>query len=180
MTSITYVGLDVHTTNYTAACYRFETDNTFAVVELKPKAEEIVKYLARVKKNLGEDCEFLCGYEAGCLGYSLYHELTAKGIKCVVMAPSTIESAPANKIKTDKRDAKKLARCLATGGYKAVHIPTDEDNAVKEYIRMRDDVNEALKRIKQQITAFCIRNGKTYRNVVGKNYWTQKHLNWLK
>ena len=45
MTSITYVGLDVHTTNYTAACYRFETDNAFAVTELKPKAEEIVKYL---------------------------------------------------------------------------------------------------------------------------------------
>ena len=106
MTSITYVGLDVHTTNYTAACYRFETDNTFAVAELKPKADEIEKYLKRVKKNLGEDCEFLCGYEAGCLGYSLYHELTAKGIKCVIMAPSTIESAPVNKIKTDKRDAK--------------------------------------------------------------------------
>ena len=56
MTSITYVGLDVHTTNYTAACYRFETDNTFAVAELKPKADEIEKYLKRVKKNLGEDC----------------------------------------------------------------------------------------------------------------------------
>ena len=68
MTSITYVGLDVHTTNYTAACYRFETDNTFAVAELKPKADEIEKYLKRVKKNLGADCEFLCGYEAGCLG----------------------------------------------------------------------------------------------------------------
>ena len=96
--------MDVHTTNYTAACYRFETDNTFAVAELKPKADEIEKYLKRVKKNLGEDCEFLCGYEAGCLGYSLYHELTAKGIKCVIMAPSTIESAPVNKIKTDKRE----------------------------------------------------------------------------
>ena len=47
------------------------------------------------------------------------------------------------------------------------------------YIRMRDDVNGALKRIKQQITAFCIRNGKIYRGVVGKNYWTHKHLNWL-
>jgi len=89
---------------------------------------------------LGEDCEFLCGYEAGCLGYSLYHELTAKGIKCVIMAPSTIESAPVNKIKTDKCDAKKLARCLATGGYKAVYVPTDEDNAVKEYIRIRETV----------------------------------------
>ena len=50
MTRITYVGLDVHTTNYTATCYRFETDSTFAVVQLKPKAEEIIKYLNRVKK----------------------------------------------------------------------------------------------------------------------------------
>lgn len=103
MTSITYVGLDVHTTNYTAACYRFETDNTFAVSTLKPKADEIVKYLNRVKKGLGEDCEFVCGYEAGCLGYSLYHELTAKGIQCIIMAPSTMETAPANKIKTDNK-----------------------------------------------------------------------------
>ena len=63
--------------------------------------------------------------------------------------------------------------------YKAVHIPTDEDNAVKEYIRMRDDVNDSLKRLKQQITVFCIRNGKIYRGVVGKSYWTKKHLNWL-
>lgn len=180
MTSITYVGLDVHTTNYTAACYRFETDNTFAVSTLKPKAEEIVKYLKRVKKDLGEDCEFLCGYEAGCLGYSLYHELTAKGIKCVIMAPSTMETTPANKIKTDKRDAMKIAKCLARGAYKAVYVPTDEDNAVKEYIRMRDDVVDSLKRIKQQITSFCIRNGKVYKGVVGKSYWTNKHLDWLK
>lgn len=179
MTSITYVGLDVHTTNYTAACYRFETDNTFAVAKLKPKADEIEKYLKRVKRDLGEDCEFLCGYEAGCLGYSLYHELTARGIKCVIMAPSTIESAPTNKIKTDKRDAMKLAKCLGKGSYKSVYVPTDEDNAVKEYIRMRDDVNDSLKRIKQQITAFCTRNGKIYRNTVGKSYWTQKHLRWL-
>ena len=53
MTSITYVWLDVHTTNYTAACYRFETDNTFAVATLKPKVDEIVKHLNRVKKGLG-------------------------------------------------------------------------------------------------------------------------------
>lgn len=180
MTSITYVGLDVHTTNYTAACYRFETDNAFAVSTLKPKAEEVVKYLERVKKGLDKDCEFVCGYEAGCLGYSLYHELTAKGIKCVIIAPSTMETAPANKIKTDKRDAAKIAKCLARGAYKAVYVPTDEDNAVKEYIRMRDDVRDSLKRLKQQITAFCIRNGKHFKNVVGKHYWTKKHLKWLK
>lgn len=180
MTSITYVGLDVHTTNYTAACYRFDTDNTFAVSTLKPKADEIVKYLNRVKNGLGEECEFVCGYEAGCLGYSLYHELTAKGINCVIMAPSTMEIAPANKIKTDKRDAVKIAKCLAKGSYKSVYVPTDEDNAVKEYIRMRDDVKDSLKRLKQQIVAFCIRNGKIFKNVVGKNYWTNKHLNWLK
>lgn len=180
MTSITYVGLDVHTTNYTAACYRFETDNSFAVTVLKPNVDEIVKYLKKVQKGLDEDNEFICGYEAGCLGYSLYHQLTAKGIKCVVIAPSTMETAPANKIKTDKRDAQKIAKCLATGGYSAVHIPTDEDNAIKEYIRMRDDVKDSLKRLKQQIIALCTRQGKIYKNVVGKNYWTKKHLAWLK
>ena len=70
MTNITYVGLDVHTTNYTAVCYRFETDNTFAVSTLKPKADEIIKYLNRVNEGLGENCEFVCEYEAECLGYS--------------------------------------------------------------------------------------------------------------
>ena len=78
-------------------------------------------------------------------------------------------------IKTDKRDAKLIAQCLSNGGYHAVHIPTAEDNAVKEYVRMRDDHKVALKKLKQQTNALCIRFGFVYEGTK----WTGMHLKWL-
>jgi transposase len=80
-------------------------------------------------------------------------------------------------LKTDKRDAGKIARCLAYHTYSAVHIPTASDNAVKEFVRMRDAAKDDLKQTKQQLIAFCTRNGKRFTE--GKNYWTQKHIAWL-
>ena len=73
-------------------------------------------------------------------------------------------------------DAENIARCLAYHQYKAVYIPDEEDDAVKEYIRMRNDANIKLKSTKQQIIAFCTRHGFIYD---GKSYWTQRHLKWL-
>ena len=176
MTSIIYVGLDVHTSNYTACCYSVGDDRSFAVMQMKPDYKEVLKYLNRIKNQYGGNCEFHCGYEAGCLGYSLYHQLTSNKIDCVILAPSTMPSASGAHIKTDKRDAEKIAKCLAYHTYSPVYIPDEEDNAVEEYIRMRDDGAAALKRVKQQIIALCTRNGKLYD---GKNYWTKKHLDWL-
>jgi len=83
-----------------------------------------------------------------------------------------------NRVKTDKRDSGNIARCLAFHTYSEVHIPTAEDEAVKEYIRMRDDQKKSLKIIKQQILALILRHG--YRFVEGRNYWTVKHVAWLK
>ncbi len=83
------------------------------------------------------------------------------------MAPSTMPNRK-NEIKTDKRDAMKIARCLATNNYRAVYVPTKEDLAVKEYIRMRDDHKLELKRIKQQILGFCLRHGFVFSE--GKSY----------
>jgi transposase len=80
-------------------------------------------------------------------------------------------------IKNDKRDARKIAKCLAYGTYSPVYVPTDEDNAVKEYIRMRDDAKDALKTIKQQTLSFCTRHGKHFTE--GRNYWTGKHMAWM-
>ena len=178
MTSIIYVGMDVHTTNYTLCCYRANDDDVFAVATMEPQLKNILKYLERVKQNYGEGITFQCGYEAGCLGYTLYHQLTAQGIDCVILAPSTMPQANKREIKTDKRDAKKVAQCLAYRTYKAVYVPTEEDNAVKEYIRMRDDEKQTLKRIKQRIISFCIRHGKQFTEA--RTYWTLKHLAWLK
>ena len=75
MTSIIYVGMDVHTTNYTLCCYSMEDDRFFAEVQVEPDAKNILKYLARIEKQQSRDCRIVCGYEAGCLGYSLYHQL---------------------------------------------------------------------------------------------------------
>ena len=117
-----------------------------------------------------------CGYEAGCLGYTLYHQLMGAGIKCVILAPTTMLTPQGQRIKTDKRDAHLIAQCLCYGGYHPVYIPTGEDDAVKEYLRMRDDHKLALKKLKQQINAFVLRHG----NLYAGTKWTIKHVTWLK
>ena len=176
MKSITYIGMDVHTTHYTLCCYSVEDDRFFAEIEVKPDYQEVLKYINRVKSQRGKEAEILCGYEAGCLGYSLYHQLMYHGVECVILAPSTMPVTPGKKIKTDRMDARRISKCLAYHTYSAVYVPTAEDDAVKEYIRMRDDGNNTLKRIKQQTIALCTRHGKQYD---GKSYWTKRHLYWL-
>ena len=133
-------------------------------------------YIEGLKKELGDDVEYLCGYEAGCLGFSLYHQLKKQGVECVILAPSTMMASKGKRIKTDARDAKRIAQCLAYGTYSSVHIPSSDDDAVKEYIRMRDDHKIALKKLKQQINALCLRNGRQYTGTK----WTLTHLRWLR
>ena len=114
--SIIYVGMDVHTTNYTLVCYSLEKDDCFAPIQVAPNYKNILKYLKKIKENVGNDCEFICGYEAGCLGYSLYNQLKENDIECVIMAPTSLPTKR-NEIKTDRRDAEKLAKCLAFKTY---------------------------------------------------------------
>jgi transposase len=178
MNSILYVGMDVHKQDYTLCCYRIEEDELRYKQTIEPDYKMIIKYLERMRKIYSEDIEIVCGYEAGSLGYTLYHQLTEHGVKCVILAPSTMAITNTNRIKTDKRDAGNIARCLAFRTYSAVHVPTTQDEAVKEYIRMRNDQKKALKIIKQQILALVLRHG--HRFVEGKNYWTAKHVVWLK
>lgn len=94
----------------------------------------------------------------------------------MILAPTTMLTPQGVRIKTDMRDAHMIAQCLAYGGYHAVYIPTEDDDSVKEYLRMRNDHKIALKKIKQQINAFCIRHGFCYDGTK----WTRVHLNWLK
>ena len=176
MTSILYIGMDVHTTNYTLCSYSMETQRAFGRMQVEPDYKRILQYIQEMKKAWGDDIEIVCGYEAGCLGYSLYHSLTDHGVNCVILAPSTMACSP-NERKTDMRDAEKIAKCLAYGTYSPVYVPTQGDEAVKEYIRMRDAHKANLKRIKQQIIALCHRYGKQYAK---QSHWTQAHLTWLK
>jgi len=178
MNSILYIGMDVHKENYTLCCYSIEEDEQKYKQTVSPDYKMVLKYLEQLRKRFPNEVEFVCGYEAGCLGYTLYHQLTDHGVRCVILAPTTMAITNKNRVKTDKRDAGNIARSLAFHTYSEVHIPTAQDEAVKEYIRMRDDQKKALKIIKQQILALALRQG--YRFVEGKNYWTEKHVKWLK
>ena len=134
-------------------------------------AEKEIRKIADIKR-----IPIQCGYEAGCLGYSLYNQLTAANVKCVILAPTTMLTPQGIRIKTDARDARMIAQCLSYGGYHAVYVPTEDDDSIKEYIRMRDDHKTALKKIKQQINAFCLRHGHHY----AQGKWTIAHWKWLK
>lgn len=181
MNRILKIGMDVHSTNYTLCAMEpviGEEDRVFATIKVTPDYKNILMFIENLKMKLGADNKYdiQCGYEAGCLGYSLYNQLTAAGVKCVILAPTTMLAQQGVRIKTDARDAYMIAQCLSYGGYHAVHIPTEEDDSVKEYLRMRDDHKLALKTVKQQINAFCLRHGQKYEGTK----WTIAHLKWLR
>ena len=181
MNRILKIGMDVHSTNYTL-CAMEPTigaeDRIFGQVQVAPDYKEVICFIESLKMKLGffDHYSIECGYEAGCLGYTLYHQLMGAGIKCVILAPTTMLTPQGQRIKTDKRDAHLIAQCLCYGGYHPVYIPTGEDDAVKEYLRMRDDHKLALKKLKQQINAFVLRHG----NLYAGTKWTIKHVTWLK
>ena len=180
MNRIIKIGMDVHNTNYTLCAMEPTVgaeDRVFGEIQVAPDYKEIILFIESLKMKLGfhDDYSIECGYEAGCLGYTLYHQLTNAGIKCVILAPTTMLSTKGKRIKTDKRDARLIAQCLCYGGYHPVYIPTKEDDAVKEYIRMRDDHKQILKSLKQQINAFVLRHGYQYSGTK----WTIKHVIWL-
>ena len=181
MNRIIKIGMDVHSKNYTL-CAMEPTigaeDRIFGEVQVAPDYKEVICFIESLKMKLGPDNKYSieCGYEAGCLGYTLYHQLTGAGVKCVILAPTTMLTQQGKRIKTDKRDARLIAQCLCYGGYHPVYIPTGEDDAVKEYLRMRDDHKLALKKLKQQINAFVLRHGHQYSGTK----WTIRHVTWLK
>lgn len=182
MNRIVYIGMDVHTSNYTLCSldpgYGVKKDNYFAEVQFTNNfVTNVVNYVSNLKKKM-KDCEFVCGYEAGCLGYSTYKDLTKAGIKCVIMAPSTMAvQKGGKKVKNDRRDARVIAQCLAYQTYKEVYVLSEHDEAVRGYLRMRDSHKKELKRIKQQIIAFCTGHGLFSPT---KSNWTVAHLKWLR
>ena len=181
MNTIAYIGMDVHTTNYTLCGFTAENDIPFGRATINPEMKELEKYLHNLHERRGFT-HFICGYEAGCLGYSLYHSIMGhkwKGfsVECLIIAPTTIPVPKGIRIKTDWRDAQLIGQTMVHGTCSYVYIPDQNDESVKEYIRMRNDTQTQLKATKQQISAMCTRQGHHYS---GKSLWTQAHLEWLK
>ena len=113
MKRIVYIGMDVHSTNFTFCSLEPKLggeDKVFGCMQSEADVKNVLKYIEGLKKELGDDVEFLCGYEAGCLGFSLYHQLKKQGVECVILAPSTMMASKGKRIKTDARDAKRIAQ----------------------------------------------------------------------
>lgn len=179
MHRIVKIGLDVHSTNFNFCAVEPLMEGGVRELmtdETSSSYKEVISFINRLKKRFGNDLIITCGYEAGCLGFTLYHQLTDAGINCVVLAPSTMAAPKGKRIKTDSRDAYMIAKCLADANYSPVHIPAPSDEEVRDYIRMRDDHKNMLKKTKQFINALCLRYG--YKYSAGK--WTTAHRKWLK
>ena len=115
-------------------------------------------------------------YEAGPCGYWIYRLLTSLGHCCYVVAPSLIPKKPGDKIKTDKRDALKLAKLLKTEDLTPIYVPEPEDEAVRDLSRARETAMKDLKDAKYQLKALLLRNNINY---AGTANWSAKHLRWL-
>ena len=131
MKRILKIGMNIHTTNYTLCAMEpiiGEADSVFETIKVTSDYKNILLFIENMKMKLGlnDEYDIQCGYEAGCLGYSLYNQLTAAGVKCVILAPKTMLTPQSVRIKTDMRDAYMITQCLSYGGYHAVYIPTGE------------------------------------------------------
>ena len=169
-----YVGLDVH-------------KDTIAVAVALPGREEPVyrgeiknqrKSLLRLIRSLSAHGELVsfC-YEAGPCGYGVYREIVETGHHCEVVAPSLIPRRAGERVKTDRRDAVKLARLHRSGELTAVWVPDEDQEAMRDLTRAREDIKAIELKARQRLGAFLLRHGRVYRS--GKSRWTQQHFRWL-
>ena len=173
--SITFVGMDAH-------------KKAINVAMLLPDKSEPVEWqvanepaaIRRLAKKLEREApsEVRCCYEAGPCGYVLQRQLEAAGgVICEVVAPSLTPVKPGERIKTDRRDARKLARSLRSDDLTAVHPPTAADEAVRDLSRCREDARKDLLRARHRLDTFLLRRACLY--TLTRRRWGQPYRAWL-
>jgi len=115
-------------------------------------------------------------YEAGPTGYDLHRLLTSMGVHCVVVAPSLIPKGPGDRVKTDKRDARRLAVLHEAGLLTPIRVPNPREEAVRDLCRTRADLVGDVTQAKNRLFAFMLRHGRVWRD--GRQ-WTMKHRRWV-
>jgi transposase len=172
--STTYVGLDVHKDSIHVSMLGAGQEPLAAWKQANTAG--VGRRLGRKLKRVAGG-EVVCCYEAGPCGYVVQRELAKEGIRCLVVAPSLIPVKPGERVKTDKRDARKLAEHLRAGLLTEVHPPTPEQEAVRDLCRCRQDARADLLRCRHRLGKFLLRRGLVRRE--GRN-WTQAHRLWLR
>ena len=128
-----------------------------------------------VERVLGRWPGVRCCYEAGPTGFGLYRHLTGRGIECAVVAPGLVPQRPGERVKTDPRDARKLARLLAGGLLEPIHVPSPELEAARDLVRAREDARLDRMRDRHRLSKFCLRHG---RRLPGLS-WSVARRKWL-
>ncbi|HYT52397.1 MAG TPA: IS110 family transposase [Gaiellaceae bacterium] len=160
------MGLDVHARSIRLAAVRA---NELLEERTLPYDEEAVARLLRRWPAVR------CCYEAGPTGFGLYRHLTQRGIDCVVVAPGLVPQRPGDRVKTDPRDARKLARLLAGGLLEPIHVPLPGLEAVRDLVRAREDARLDRMRDQHRLSKFCLRHG---RQLPGLS-WSVVRRKWL-
>jgi transposase len=169
-----YVGLDAHkaTIAVSVADAIGSRARFFGEVANTPAA--LKKLLQRLSPE-GEVVSYC--YEAGPCGYGIYRQITQSGHDCQVVAPSLIPTRPGDRVKTDRRDSEALARLHRAGELTPVWVPDEEQEAMRDLTRAREDMKHLERQSKQRLAAFLLRHGRNYEP--GKTKWTQTHWRWL-
>ena len=168
-----FVGLDVHKASIAVA-----VADAFGEPEDHGQIANDPSAVWRLMQRLGgADVHLAVAYEAGPTGYALHRQLTAMGIDCIVVAPSLIPVKPGERIKTDRRDAAKLARLLRSGDLTAVWVPDEGHEALRDLVRARDDAKADLLRAKHRLSKFLLR--RAIYPPVGVRAWSRAHEAWL-
>lgn len=173
MRNVRFVGLDVHAETIAVAVA--ELGGEVRSLGVIPNRCESVR---RLIGKLGKRDQLRVCYEAGPTGYVLYWQLSELGVKCDVVAPTLVPVKAGDRVKTDRRDAEKLARCYRAGDLTAVWVPDAAHEALRDLVRARLAAKRDQLRARHRLGKFLLRQGR--RAPEGTTAWTGKHLVWIK
>ena len=172
-TSVVYVGMDVHKDSIVIAVAREGRERAENWKTIPNDGVRLRKALKSLVRN-GEVLR-IC-YEAGPTGFGLCRSLRKAGLECLVVAPSLVPGKPGDRVKTDRRDARKLAHFLRSGDLTEVHVPEEAVEAIRDLERARDDAKCAERVARHQLSKFLLRQDRHWEG----STWTQKHLDWIR
>ena len=171
MSRIRFVGLDVHADTIAVAVA--EAGGEVRSLGVIPNRFESVRKLVG---KLGPVKQLKVCYEAGPTGYVLYWQLAQLGVICEVIAPSLVPRKAGERVKTDRRDAEKLARCYRAGELTAVWVPDAAHEALRDLVRAREAAKKDQLKARHRLGKFLLRHGK---RPEGMKAWTKQHLEWI-